>query len=62
MDNRLQPLNVQQERANSRERQRLLFRRNQYLGLLVVALGILVYRLLQIPSGTLFHAGWWRLW
>ena len=62
MENRLRSLDVEQDREARRERQRRLFGRNQMIGLLVVALGVLVYRLLVIPAGMLFPVGWWRLW
>ena len=62
MDNKLISYNVQQERQARREAQRLLFHRNQAIGLLLAAAGVLAYRLLHTPSGWLFPPGWWRLW
>jgi len=62
VDNRLQSLDVQQQRAARRDEQRRLFRRNQAIGLLLIALAVLIYRLLHTPSGWIFPAGWWRLW
>lgn len=62
MDFQLKPLNVQQERKARREAQRLLFRRNQAIGLLLLAGAVLVYRLLHTPAGWIFPHGWWRLW
>ena len=62
MDNKLISYNVQQERQARREAQRLLFHRNQAIGLLLAAAGVLTYRLLHTPSGWLFPPGWWRLW
>jgi hypothetical protein len=62
MDNRLQPLSAVQERKARRELQRAHFHRNQALGLLLAAAGVLAYRLLHTPSGWIFPSGWWRLW
>ncbi len=62
MDNRLQSLNTRQKRAARRDEQRRLFRRNQAIGVLLIALAVLVYRLLRTPSGWIFPQGWWRLW
>jgi hypothetical protein len=36
--------------------------RNQRLGLVLVALAVLVWRLAMVPRGWWFPAGWWRLW
>lgn len=52
----------QQERNARRESQRLQFTRNQAIGLLLAAAGVLTWRLLHTPSGWLFQPGWWRLW
>jgi hypothetical protein len=45
-----------------REAQQRAFRRNQGLGLLLIAAALLAYRLTQTPSGWIFPSGWWRLW
>ncbi len=50
------------EAEKTRDRQRLAFHRNQAIGLLVLAAGVLVYRLLRMPAGWALPAGWWRLW
>jgi hypothetical protein len=62
MDNRIIPLNVQQEGQARRESQRQLFLRNQGIGLLLVAAAVLVYRVVKTPTGWIFPTGWWRLW
>jgi hypothetical protein len=62
MDNRIQPLSVQQEGKVRREFQRQRFHRNQAVGLLLAAAAVLAYRLAHTPSGWIFPAGWWRLW
>lgn len=51
-----------QERNARREAQRALFTQNQAIGLILVAVGVLAWRLLCTPSGWLFPTGWWRLW
>ena len=62
MDNKLESLSSARERKAAREVQTRAFRRNQSIGLLVIALAILAYRILHTPAGWLFPAGWWRLW
>ena len=62
LENKLLSYAVQQERKARREAQRLLFRRNQALGLLLLAAAVLAYRLLRTPAGWIFPHGWWRLW
>lgn len=62
LENKLLSYAVQQERKARREAQRLLFRRNQAVGLLLLAAAVLVYRLLHTPAGWIFPQGWWRLW
>jgi len=62
VDNRIESFAVEQERAARRDSQRRAFRRNQAIGLLLVAGAVLAYRLLHTPPGWLFPPGWWRLW
>jgi hypothetical protein len=62
MDNKLIPLNLQQQRHARREAQHRLFHRNQAIGLLLTAAAVLAWRLFHTPSGWLFPPGWWRLW
>jgi hypothetical protein len=62
MNNNVENFTDQQERTARREAQRLSFHRNQAIGLLLAAAGILAYRVLHTPSGWLFPQGWWRLW
>ncbi len=54
--------NTQLEHQQRRDEQGRVFRRNQAIGLLLLALVALVYRLLHAPSGWIFPAGWWRFW
>ena len=37
-------------------------RRSQRVGLVLVALAVLAWRLAHVPRGWWFPAGWWRLW
>jgi len=62
MANQLESYQAQQERRARREAQHRHFRRNQGLGLLLIAGAVLTYRLLHAPTGWIFPAGWWRLW
>ena len=56
--------NHQEEReaADRRAEQRQLFRRNQMLGLLLVAAAVLAWGMLRAPKGWLFPPGWWKFW
>jgi len=60
VDNRLKPLDEQHRAADARETQRLRFRRNQAIGLLLAAAAVFAYRVMHVPSGWLFPQGWWR--
>jgi hypothetical protein len=62
VDNKLIGYDVQQNRRARRVEQLRLFRRNQAIGLLLVAVMVLAYRLSRVPHGWLFPPGWWRLW
>lgn len=46
----------------SQRRGALAMRRSQRLGLTLLALAVLAWRLLLVPRGWWFPAGWWRLW
>lgn len=52
----------EREAANRRAEQRQLFRRNQMLGLLLVAAAVLAWGMLRAPKGWLFPPGWWKFW
>jgi len=62
VDFRLKPFNQALTEQARREAQKHVFRRNQAIGLLVIAAAVLTYRLLHTPAGWIFPAGWWRLW
>lgn len=52
----------QKQRVEEPTHRRIEFVRNQRLGLVLVALAFLLWRLTQVPRGWWFPAGWWRLW
>lgn len=52
----------EREAADRRAEQRQLFRRNQMLGLLLVAAAVLAWGMLRAPKGWLFPPGWWKFW
>jgi hypothetical protein len=41
---------------------RLIERRRQVRGLLLLALAVLVFSLLRAGTHNIFTPGWWRLW
>lgn len=57
---RIKPYREQLEEQARRERQRHLYRRNQTLGLLLLAAVILVLWLFRTNSAWIFPPGWWR--
>ena len=62
MDQKSARFKIEEERKQRRAHQTRKFKRNQAIGILVLAAAVLVYRLLRTPSGWIFPAGWWRLW
>jgi hypothetical protein len=58
---RIKPYLEQVAEAEAREAQRAAFRRNQVIGILIVAVAILVWRLCHTNLSWLFPPGWWRL-
>lgn len=59
---RYRPLDEEQRLAEARARRRREFVRRQRLGVLLIGLAVLVYRLTMVPRSWWFPAGWWRLW
>jgi uncharacterized membrane protein YdbT with pleckstrin-like domain len=47
--------------AEAREAQRAAFRRNLVIGVLIVMLALLVWRLFHTNLAWVFGPGWWRL-
>ena len=61
VDTRIKPYDEQQaEKAARAEQQRASFRRNQVLGLLILAAAICLWWLLHTNPKWIFPPGWWR--
>lgn len=58
---RIQPFSEQQAERARRVLQQQLFRRNQILGLVLLAALICLWTLLHTRPGWIFPTGWWRL-
>jgi hypothetical protein len=61
MESRIKPHDQQLAENARREEQLWLFRRNQVLGLLIVAAALLAWCLLHTNPKWIFPPGWWRL-
>ncbi len=61
MDRSIKPYAQQQREKEMRARQVRLYRRNQLLGLLLLALAVVVWTLFHTHLSWVFPAGWWRL-
>jgi hypothetical protein len=62
MAEELKSYSVERGGAERRAEQRRFFRRNQAIGLLLVAAAVLLWGMLHAPAGWLFPPGWWKLW
>jgi len=60
VDFRIKPFKQQAAEQARRAEQRRVFRRNQALGLLIIAAVILVWRLFHTNPAWIFTPGWWR--
>jgi hypothetical protein len=60
VERRIQPYAEQQAAAQRRARQLHAFRRNQALGLVLLAILIVLWRLFHTNPAWLFPRGWWR--
>lgn len=60
VEQRIKPYAEKELGTAHRERQTREFRRNQVLGLLILAAAIVVFWLIRAPRGWAFPAGWWR--
>jgi ferric-dicitrate binding protein FerR (iron transport regulator) len=60
VDRRIKPYAQQHAEAARRAQQRHLFRRNQALGLLMVAAAIFGWWVLHTRPGWVLPAGWWH--
>jgi uncharacterized ion transporter superfamily protein YfcC len=56
----IKPYLDQVAEAEAREAQRATFRRNQVIGVLIIGIAILIWRLLHTNPAWLFPTGWWR--
>lgn len=61
VESRIKPYAQQSAEAERRAAQLRLYRRNQALGVLIVAATVLVWWLLHTNRAWIFPAGWWRL-
>jgi len=61
VERRIKPYLEQQAEQEAREEQRRLTRRNQALGLALIAVAILVWRIFHTNPQWIFPVGWWRL-
>jgi hypothetical protein len=61
VETRIKPYLEQKAEQDAREEQRRLTRRNQALGLVLIAAAILVWRLFHTNPTWIFPSGWWRL-
>jgi len=61
VETRIKPYFEEQAELARREAQTRVFRRNQAIGLVLVALAILVFWLFRTNLGWIFPPGWWRL-
>jgi hypothetical protein len=61
MERRIKPFYEQQAEQARRAVQTRLYRRNQAMGLVLLALLILAYWLFRTNPAWIFPPGWWRL-
>lgn len=57
---RIKPYLQQAAEEAKRADQRRAFRRNQVIGLLILAAAIVLYRLFHTNPAWIFPTGWWR--
>jgi hypothetical protein len=60
VDSRIKPHREAVEARERREEQERVFRRNQVVGLLLFAAGIVVWWLFHTNPAWIFPPGWWR--
>jgi hypothetical protein len=61
VERRIKPYFEEQAELEQRAEQTRLFRRNQAIGLVIVALAILIFWLFRTNPRWIFPPGWWRL-
>jgi hypothetical protein len=57
---RIKPFSQRAAEEAKRSDQRRIFRRNQVIGLLIVAGSIVLFRLFHTNPAWIFPPGWWR--
>jgi hypothetical protein len=60
VDRRIKPYFEEQGELARRAQQVRAFRRNQAIGVMLVAAMILIFWLCRAPAGWIFPTGWWR--
>ena len=60
VETRIKPYDQQVTEKEARERQRRAFRRNQAIGLVILAAAICLWWLLHTNPKWIFPSGWWR--
>jgi phosphopantetheinyl transferase len=60
VDTRIKPYNEQQAERVQREEQRRVYRRNQAIGLMILAGFVCLWWLLHTNPKWIFPPGWWR--
>jgi hypothetical protein len=60
VETRIKPYLEQEAEQEARDEQRRLARRNQMLGLVLIAAAILVWWLFHTNPKWIFPTGWWR--
>ena len=61
VERRIKPYLQEKAEEARREEQTRVYRRNQAIGLVLVAVGILVFWLFRTNPKWIFPTGWWRL-
>jgi hypothetical protein len=61
VETRIKPYREQVAEQKRREAQRYAFRRNQAIGLVMLAAAICLWWLVHTNPRWIFPAGWWRL-
>ncbi|MGA2650642.1 MAG: hypothetical protein ABSF28_08970 [Terracidiphilus sp.] len=57
---RIKPFSQRAAEEAKRADQRRIFRRNQVIGLLILAAAIVLWRLFHTNPAWIFPSGWWR--
>ena len=60
VDRRIKPYLEEQAELARREAQTRIYRRNEAIGLVLIALAILVFWLFRTNPKWIFPTGWWR--